>query len=208
LAQRLRSKFSEAQIYNHLGQVALARGEREAAAGKRAAMRRHYATAAGWLTQSIEIASAGKHTVAEGFARKDMALLALLEGDLDRAGEQASAARSLFGSTGFGEGTAKVQLVMGMILREREHFAESESRLREALEHFENTNETDDAVRAVWELARVQRDRKAPPVLVSRAYEVALERAEALRHDPLVRATCGTSTGGRAASTSTTTTRP
>ncbi|MGL4550301.1 MAG: tetratricopeptide repeat protein, partial [Gemmataceae bacterium] len=187
LAQRLRSKFSEAQIYNHLGQVALARGEREAAAGKRAAMRRHYGTAAGWLTQSLELASSSKHTVAEGFARKDMALLALLEGDLDRAGEQASAARSLFAATGFREGTAKVQLVMGMILRERENFAEAEGRLREALEHFESTNEGDDAVRAVWELARVQRDRKAPPALVSRSYEVALERAEGLRHDPLVR---------------------
>ena len=34
LAQKLHSRGSEAQIYNHLGQTALARGEREAAAGK------------------------------------------------------------------------------------------------------------------------------------------------------------------------------
>jgi serine/threonine protein kinase/class 3 adenylate cyclase/Flp pilus assembly protein TadD len=188
LAQRLRSRFSEAQIYNHLGQVALARGEIEAAAGRRAAMRRHYGTAAGWLTRSIEFAVGSKHIVAEGFARKDMAMLALLEGDLDRAGEQASAARSLFLSAGFDEGIAKVGLVMGMILRERGHFAEAEQRLRESQEFFERTNENDDAVRAIWELARVQRDRRAPLSLVGQAYEQALERAECLRHDPLVKA--------------------
>src|SRR5262245_62672666 len=62
LAQKLRSRWSEAQIYNHLGQVAIARGVRELAANRRAAGRRHFQTAAGWLDESVRLCQEGKFT--------------------------------------------------------------------------------------------------------------------------------------------------
>src|SRR5207248_6188859 len=73
LAQKLRSLWSEAQIYNHLGQVALARGERELAGGRKASARRRWAEAAGWLDESIRHCERGPFPVSEGFARKDRA---------------------------------------------------------------------------------------------------------------------------------------
>ncbi|MBY0228605.1 MAG: tetratricopeptide repeat protein, partial [Gemmataceae bacterium] len=187
LAQKLRSRYSEAQIYNHLGQVALARGEAEAQAGRRPAMRRHFATAAGWLLQSVELAQATRHPINEGYARKDKARLHLLEGDAERAADEARQAHRLFSSSGFAEGTAKTALVEAMILRQQEKWSEAESKLRGALEHFETAREEDDAVQAWWERARIERDRGAPSALVSRCYAQALARAEGLRHDPLVR---------------------
>ncbi len=187
LAQRLRSRFSEAQIYNHLGQVSLARAEGELSAGRRAPARRHLDDADGWLDQSVRTAMDGKHAVAEGFARKDRALLHLLRGDLDAAGDEARQAQALFTAAQFGEGSAKVALVEAMVLRERQQWAEAEQKLRQAVSHFERVSEGDDAVRAWWERARIERDRRAPAALVSRAYMQALARAETLRHDPLVK---------------------
>jgi serine/threonine protein kinase/class 3 adenylate cyclase len=187
LAQKLHSRYSEAQMYNHLGQVELARGEREAAAGRKAAARRHLGTAAGWLDESIRQAHEGKFAVPEAFARKDRALVHLAEGDAERAEEQARQAAELFATTGFAEGQAKVHMVEGMILRHRERWQEAERRFRQALAHFETTQEADNIVRAYREIARTLRDAGAPVPLVTRAYREALTRAEAFRHDPLVR---------------------
>src|SRR5262249_2317502 len=88
LAQKLRSRWSEAQIYNHLGQVALARAEGEMSAGRRAASRRQLSIAAGWLDQSIRLAEESKFPVSEAFARKDRALVFLHENAVENAREQ------------------------------------------------------------------------------------------------------------------------
>src|SRR5262249_58202017 len=45
----------------------------------------------------------------------------------------------------------------------------------------------DNIVRAYREIARTLRDAGSPAPLVTRAYREALSRAEAFRHDPLVR---------------------
>jgi class 3 adenylate cyclase/predicted Ser/Thr protein kinase len=187
LAQKLRSRYSEAQVYDHLGQVASARGQREAAAGRRAAARRHTTEAAGWLDQSIRLCQEGRWAVPEGFARKDRALVWLQEGDLAAAEQQARQAAELFHSAAFGEGTAQVQCVQGMILRARRRWDEAERILRSALAYFDSTQERDEAARAQWEIARTLRDAGAPAPLVRRAYLEALGRAEACRHAPLVR---------------------
>jgi class 3 adenylate cyclase/predicted Ser/Thr protein kinase/Tfp pilus assembly protein PilF len=187
LAQRLRSTWSEAQIYNHLGQVALARGEREARAGRRSAARRQWGVAAGWLDESIRHSQDNRHAVAEGFARKDRALVYLHEGDLDRAEEQVRLAAGIFAANQFAEGAAKVHQVDGMVLRGRERFAEAERRFRLALEHFEAAQEVDEVVACHWEIARTLRDGGAPTPLVTRAFGEALRRAEEARLDPLVR---------------------
>jgi serine/threonine protein kinase/class 3 adenylate cyclase len=187
LAQKLRSRWSEAQIYNHLGQVALARGEREATGGRRASAKRQFAAAAGWLDQALRLCQEGKYAVPEGFARKDRALVYFHEGDLNNAQEQVRLALGLFAACSFGEGTAKAQLVEGMILRRQGRFADAERRFRSAASHFDATQEVDKVVRALWEIARTMRDSGTPAPLVTRAYLDALGRAEACRHDPLVR---------------------
>lgn len=187
LVQKLRSRWSEAQLYNHLGQVALARGDREVACGRRSTARRHYQAAAGWLEQSIRLCQEGSFAVSEAFARKDRALGYLAEGDLAAAQEQARLAAELFAANSFYEGTAKVQVVEGMILRQQGRTAEAERRFRQALNYFETTREADEAVRTLREIARTLRDGNAPVPLVTRAYLEALQRAEAVRHDHLVR---------------------
>jgi class 3 adenylate cyclase/predicted Ser/Thr protein kinase len=188
LAQKIRSRWSEAQIYNHLGQVALARGQREAAAGRRAAARRRWAEAAGWLDESIRHCQEEGYGVSEGFARKDRALVCLHEGDLDGAEAQARQAEALFEANDFAEGQAKVQLVEGMLLRGRQRWPEAERRFRSALGYFEATQESDEAVQAHWEIARTLRDSGTAAPLVTRAYREALARAEASRCAPLVAA--------------------
>jgi class 3 adenylate cyclase len=141
----------------------------------------------GWLDQSIRTAVDGKHAVAEGFARKDRALLLLLRGDLEAAAEECGRAQQLFASAHFNEGSAKAALVEAMVLREQQRWGDAEQKLRAALAHFEKAQGGDDTVRAWWERARIELGRKAPSALISRAYAQALSRAEALRHDPLVR---------------------
>jgi class 3 adenylate cyclase/Flp pilus assembly protein TadD len=187
LAQKLRSRWSEAQIHNHLGQVALARGEREAKAGKRASARRQWGIAAGWLDESIRQSQSGRYAVSEAYARKDRALIHLHEGDLDKAEEQTRLAYELFTSNQFSEGVAKVHQVEGMILRRRERWQEAERKFRLALEHFEATQEADAIVRTYQEIARTFRDSGVATPVVTRAYCEALRRAELARLDPLVR---------------------
>jgi serine/threonine protein kinase/class 3 adenylate cyclase len=187
IAQKIRSHWSEAQIYNHLGQVALERGVRESAAGRKTSARRQWGLASGWLEQSIRYCQEGNYPVSEAFARKDRALVYLHEGDLDRAELFARQALELFSANEFTEGVAKVHLVEGVILRRRERWADADRRFRAALSHFEQTQEADKAVHALWEIARTQRDSGAAAPLVTRAYLEALTRAEACRHDPLVR---------------------
>ncbi len=187
LAQKIRSRWSEAQIYNHLGQVALARGEKELASGRRSGARRRFTEAAGWLDESIRHCQRGPFAVSEGFAHKDRARVYLREGDLDAAESEAKKATDLFQANDFAEGTAKVQAVEGMILRARSRWAEAERKFRQALGHFEATQERESAVRMQWELARTLRDSGASAPLVTRAYREALARAESARHAPLVR---------------------
>lgn len=188
IAQRILSRWSQAQVYNHLGQVAAARGEREAASGRRALAQRHFTDAAGWLDESIRRAQEGGWLVSEGFARKDRALVYLHEADLDAADAQVRQALELFARAQFPEGTAQAQRVEGMSLRARGRHDEAERRFRSALSHFDSTQEQDEGARTAWEIARTLRAGGAPTPLVTRAFAEALGRAEACRRAPLVQA--------------------
>jgi class 3 adenylate cyclase/predicted Ser/Thr protein kinase len=186
LAQKIRDGRGEAQMYNHLGQVALARGDGEAGSGRKAAARRLWTEAAGWLEESIRLSGELKEGVAEAFARKDRALVFLREGNIAAAEAQVVRARELFDAARFAEGTAQTNRVWGMILRAQERFEESLRALRAALAHFEDTRDTAECARILWEIARTLREAGANLPLITRAYLEALERAEGCRHERLV----------------------
>jgi class 3 adenylate cyclase len=188
LAEKILSRWSQAQMYNHLGQVATARGEREASGGRRASARRYFAQAAGWLDESIRRCQEGGWAVGEGFAHKDRALVYLSEGDLAAAEQQVRQAMQLFQQANFPEGTAQAARVEGMLLRGRGRYDEAERAFRGALGYFDNTQERDEGARTCWEIARTLRARGAAAPLVTRAYLETLDRAEGCRHAPLVQA--------------------
>jgi class 3 adenylate cyclase/predicted Ser/Thr protein kinase len=187
LAQKLLDDRGEAQMYNHLGQVALARGQREAAAGRKAAARRLWAEAAGWLDSSIRLSSEHELTVAEAFARKDRALAYLLEENIALAEEQAQRAEELFHAAHFAEGAAQVHRLWGLVRRAQGHQEESARALRCALSHFDETHDEAEAARTQWEIARTLYAAQGQPPLIARAFLDALERAEACRRAELVR---------------------
>jgi class 3 adenylate cyclase len=188
LAQKVQSKFSEAQMYNHLGQVALARGDHEARQGKRAQARRHWLVAAGWLDEAIRRAQEGKFTLAEGYARKDRALVHLALNEDAQAEEQLHEAGLLFRGAGFPEGQAQLHRVEGLLLSHRGQYEEAGRALRLAMAHFEEVGERDEAARIQWDIARTLHAAALPSPLVVRAYRDALTRAEECRQTLLVRA--------------------
>src|SRR5262249_18850553 len=157
----------EAQMYNHLGQVALALGQREEGAGRLPSARKHWADAAGWLDASIRSAQDRGWAVAEGFARKDRALLDLAQGDIEGAERQAQEADRLFREARFAEGVAHVERARGIALRRQGRFDDAGRALRAALAHFEESGERAEVVRTLWELARARRDAEAPRPLVA-----------------------------------------
>src|SRR5262249_19748493 len=75
LAQKRGADDCQAQLFNHLGRVALARAARELAAGKKAAARKQLARAAEYLDWSVAHNRSRGRGVQEGRALKDVALL-------------------------------------------------------------------------------------------------------------------------------------
>jgi class 3 adenylate cyclase len=187
LAQNLLDQRGEAQMYNHLGQVALARAERDLAAGRKSGAARGAAEAAGWLDGAIRLAVECRNPITEGYARKDRALTHLLQGEIDRAEEEVRQADELFRVAGYADGTARVNRSRGVLLRMQERYDESTRRLRLALQFFEANAEPAEAALTLWELARTQRAAGARPPLLTRAYLEALGRAESCRRGELTR---------------------
>src|SRR5262249_21355908 len=154
LAQRLMDEHGEAQMYNHRGQVAVARGGRGAAGGRKAAARRLWADAAGWLDGSVQSSRERGRALAEGFARKDRALVCLREGDIAGAEKQAQTADELFQSVRFCEGQAQVSRVWGLVRRAQENYDGATRALRAALSFFDETHDHAEAARTQWEIAQ------------------------------------------------------
>jgi class 3 adenylate cyclase/predicted Ser/Thr protein kinase len=188
LAQKLMDDRGEAQMYNHLGQVALARGDREATAGRRAAAKRYWTEAAGWLDGSIRLCLEHGNPVTEGFARKDRALVALAQGQLTEAEQQAQKADDLFRAASFAEGIALTNRVWGMVRRGQGRLDEATRKLRAALSYFESTGDQAQEAQTLWEIARTQREASEQSPLITRAFLEALERAEACRRPGMVKA--------------------
>jgi class 3 adenylate cyclase len=186
LAQNLFDRRGEAQMYTHLGQVTLARAERERSAGRAGSAKRLAGEAAGWLDGAVRLAVEVGNPLTEGYARKDRALVALLEGDAALAEEQLQRADELFRAAGFADGTAQVDRAWGLLRREQGRWDEATRKLRSALAHFEKNADQAEAARTLWELARTQRAADVRPPLLTRAYLEALTRAEVCRRAEMV----------------------
>jgi class 3 adenylate cyclase len=175
ISRQINDRRGEAQMYGALGQVALARGQREEAAS--------------WLDQSIQLSREGDWPILEGFARKDRAVVHLLDDEPAAAEAQIKQAQEIFQAAEFAEGVAHAGRVQGMVLRaqeKQEKYAEAERCLREALRYFVDYQEQAEACRTQLEIARTLRARGIPRPLVAAELTDALDRAERCRRDVLV----------------------
>jgi class 3 adenylate cyclase len=172
IARRIGDVHGEVQLYNHLGQVALARGD--------------WPTAADWLDEAIRRSHEGGRKVMEGFARKDRALAHLGSRDLAAAEAEVERADALFREADFAEGRAHAARVRGSILRILGRHADAGQALRTALAHFERSQERVEVARTQLELARTQRTEGCPRPLVVKALVEGLRSAETSRRAALV----------------------
>jgi class 3 adenylate cyclase/tRNA A-37 threonylcarbamoyl transferase component Bud32 len=172
LSVQARDERSVAQTQNHLGQVALARGE--------------WAEAAGWLQEAVARSNAGGWKASEGFARKDLALAHLGLGEVDAAAREAASAVAIFEDASFPEGQAHASWALGRVEGARERWDQAENALAAALTHFARTQESAESAGVQLDLARLWRARGASPVIVSRALREALLEAEHSRREALV----------------------
>lgn len=173
LARGIDDKRGEAQMYNYLGRVSIVQNQ--------------WDDAAAWLNKSLQLNQDGGWQVAEGFARKDLALVYLAQGSATEAEVEITKAFDLFKGTEFEEGLAHVKRARALLLRAREEFDGAEDLLRSVLSYFEMHGETAEAARTQLEQARLLRARGLPHPLVTESLSHALDRAEQCRRDPLVR---------------------
>ncbi len=172
LAWQMGDLTGEAQMYNHLGQVARQKGDLDSSLD--------------YLDQAISLSEKLQNPIAEGFARKDKALTCLLGRKVEQAGLELDRAEELFRQQDFAEGLAHVARARAEYLRTQERLAESENALRFAAEHFQNHGEAAELARTLLELARTCRAAKARSRLVCDAYARALRSAERCRRPRLI----------------------
>ena len=189
ISRKILDERGEAQMHNHLGQVAREQGNLMLSQGGIREASRHREDAAGWLDSSIR-GGAGRWTVTEAFARKDRALLHLDQDQVAEAEAEAKKAEDLFqtvGPDGFAEGLAHIHRVQGIISRRQGNFVAARKALRASLEHFTRTREPAERARAQWEIARTAQAAGEPRPLVTEEYASALAMAETCRRAGLVR---------------------
>jgi class 3 adenylate cyclase len=187
IAQQIKDERGQAQIYNFLGQTALARGERDASVGRYVPARRAFETAAGWLDAAIRLSTDRHWPVLEAFGRKDRALVSLAQGRLEEAESQAREAEEIFRSIAFAEGLAHVRRVWGMLHGRHGRHDEARTAFQEALRHFTDSGEPAEAARTQFEYARLLRAAGEPLPLVRQELSAALHTAERCRRAELVR---------------------
>ena len=185
--QKARDDYRQAKVFGYLGRVALARGERDLVAGKKAAARKQWAQAGEWLELSIQRHQA-RHSVLVGRARIDRALVHLAEGDLALAEEQLRIVEELLRDTGSAFHNALRLRALARLRAAQDRTDEAAQALQQALDLFDRQRQRAEATRTQLELARVLQAAGAQRRLVAQAFLDALERGEACRRDALVRA--------------------
>jgi class 3 adenylate cyclase len=172
ICRRIADARGEAQMYNFLGAVALAKRDMESAAA--------------WLDHAIQHARAGGWTVLEAYAHKDRAACWLTSGEITAAREELTKAESLFRQSNFAEGAAHTNRVWGILYRLEKDFLESERRLRQSQQFFESVGEQAEVARTQREVARTLRAKDAPKPLLRDAFLDAVLAAQRSRRPHLV----------------------
>jgi class 3 adenylate cyclase/tetratricopeptide (TPR) repeat protein len=187
LSQKNQDEGAEAQLFNHLGRVAMARAEREETAGKHTHARKLLAQAAEYLDASIAYNAAHRRQVQEGRTHKDRALLCLAERNPDGAEEHLLKALALLEPIRFARGMAEVRRVLGVLRRSQGRHDEAAKVLRLALTHYDDTHECANGARTQLELARTIQSAGGSQRVITQAFLDALDRAETCRRSDLVR---------------------
>lgn len=172
ICRRITDRRGEAQMYNFLGVLALARSDSE--------------TAAAYLDHSVAEAHSGGWTILEGYARKDRGLCGLIDGDAARAREQLDLAQRLFEQAMFAEGVAHVNRARGILLGLEQKWDDAERTLRQSLHFFEDIGEYAEVARSRLEMSRVLKKRGAPQPIIRDEFLLAVEAAEKSRRPHLV----------------------
>jgi len=187
LAESMADAFGEARMLGALGEVAVmaayeARSQDQARQAEEAASR-----ASDWLAAAVERSRCGKFDVCEGFARKDLALLALFHGHTAEAEREAAAARAIFLARQFDEGNAVVVRVDGLIFAAKGLWEEARNCLHPAMSYYTRINDRTEIARLRLDLARLALAAGKPDTVVERLLLEALGAAELSRRTALVR---------------------
>jgi class 3 adenylate cyclase len=186
LAQKRGDEVGEALMINHLGRIAYRRGEREAAAGRKAAARKWFKEAGEYVEWALRVYERHNEAVPEGRTRKYAAMLAMHAGDLELAEKHLARGEQLLRGAGHALGLAEIQEFTARLRLEQGRRDEAVQLLRQALAGFDELHQPLIATRAQFELARALAATQAPVRLVVRAFQDALQRAEACRRGDLV----------------------
>jgi class 3 adenylate cyclase len=172
VCRQISNRRNEAQMYNALGQVELARNNPRRAAGL--------------FEEAVRRSTAGNWTVQLAFALKDRALARRALNQTAEAEADAREALRLFSEASFPEGAAHARVALAGALAARGERDEAERLLAEAAATFDASREHSESARVYLELARARRTAGAPDVLIAEALEAALDRAERSRREHLL----------------------
>ncbi len=186
VAQKLGDRAGEARIINHLGRSALARGDREAAAGKKSAAKWWWNEAGDYFDWCLQAYASLGMFVPEGRARKYAALLCLYDDDIAGAEEHLRKSEELLGQADHTQGLAELARYRARVRQAQGKPDEAIQLLRQALLKYDELRQPIEATRTQLELARALAQTKSPKRLIVRAYQEALQRAEGCRRADLV----------------------
>jgi serine/threonine protein kinase/class 3 adenylate cyclase len=186
VAQKLGDRAGEARIINHLGRSALARGDREAVAGKKSAAKWWWKEAGDYFDWCLQAYAALGMVVPEGRARKFAALLCLYDDDIPGAEEHLRKAEALISQAEHTQGLAELARFLARVRQAQGKPEEALQLLRQALARYDELRQPIEATRTQFELARALAQTKSPKRLIIRAYQEALQRAEGCRRADLV----------------------
>jgi serine/threonine protein kinase/class 3 adenylate cyclase len=186
LAQKRGDEVGEALMINHLGRVAYRRGERDADAGRKPAAKKWWKEAGEYFDWALRVYEKHNEAVPEGRARKYAAMLAMHAGDFEQAEKHLARGEQLVRGSGHALGLAEVQEFTSRLRLAQGRRDEAMQLLRQALAGYDELNQPLVATRTQLELARAMAETQTPVRLVVRAYQDALQRAEACRRGDLV----------------------
>jgi serine/threonine protein kinase/class 3 adenylate cyclase len=186
VAQKLGDRPGEARIMNHLGRNALARGDREAAQGKKTPAKWWWKEAGDYFDCTLQMYQELGMDVPEGRARKYAAMLCLYENDIAGAEEHMRRAEELLHRANHPQGLAELPRFLARVRQAQDRHDEALQLLRQSLARFDELHQPIESTRTQLELARALAHTKSPTRLIVRAYQEALQRAEACRRADLV----------------------